>query len=204
MQSYCYIFGLFSVMFISVASSDIAGKNSKGAYREDEVPDKSIDKRQGGYNNNNLQNTNQYNVNPYQYDYKGYQDQYWTGQSVKDYDSVERKEAVDEVFTSGGVDRQDLFGGDSAIAIGLAVLAGVAAGVSLAWNTQQPSTSDFDALKTRVASLESDQTSICTAVKSVTNADDGLTTIGGGYNSDSTGEGQYMTNLAAVGTPTCS
>jgi len=204
MKYYLYIFGLFGVMVVSVASSDMADKNTKWTNREDAALDKSIDKRQGGYSNN-IQNANQYNVNPYQYDYKGYQNQYWNGQSLSDYDSGENKEAVDEAFTSGGLDRQDLFGDDmmSMFAVALAAFAAGAASYALIQNANQES--EFDSVKSRLSSLESDQTSICTSVTALTNADSGLTSIGNGvYNTDGTGEQAYLVNLAKVANPTCS
>jgi len=111
MQNYIYILGLFSMILISVASSDIEKKSSKMSYIEDTDPDKAIDKRQGGYSNNSPYSY-QYNANPYQYDYKGYQNQYSNGVLTKNDDSAENKEGVDGAFTSDGLDRQDLFGGD--------------------------------------------------------------------------------------------
>ena len=47
----------------------------------------------------------------------------------------------------------------------LAIGAAIGAAAALAWNTQQPSTSDFNKLKDRVTSLETDQTAICTTVR---------------------------------------
>jgi len=192
-------FGLFSITLISVASSDIAKTDSNRAYPEDVGPDNLIDKRQGGYS------TNQYNVNPYQYDYSGYQNQYSNGISSKNYDSADNKEGVDGAFTSDGLDRQDVFGGDalSLFAAGLAAGAAIAATVGLIQNSQQTSTNDFNALKDRVSSLESDQTSICTSVKAVTSADDGKT-ISGNFDNNVAAESGYLSALAAAASPTCS
>merc|ERR1712226_83626 len=204
MKYYLYIFGLFSAMLVSVSSSDIADKNTKIPYREDAAPDTSIDKRQGGYSNN-IQEANQYNVNPYQYDYKGYQNQYWNGQSLSDYDSAEKNGDVDETFTSGGLDRQDLLGGDTMMAFGVGALvtafAAGAATYALIQNSQQESDIDsingkINDITTRVSSLESDQTSICTSVKAFAAADDGKT-ISATYDVGTALESGYLAALVA-------
>jgi len=190
MESCSYIFGLISVIFLSVASASIQEDKS---HQEEAI---DIDKRQGTYQN-------QYSNYPYNYEYNNNQNQYSKGASKNSYDVVEKNYAIDEPFSSSELDRQDIFGGDSALAIGLAALAGVAAGAALVWNTQQTSNSDFDDLKSRVASLESDQTNICTAIKSVGDASSGKT-IADGYTDDAAGERGFLVALAAVSTPTCS
>ena len=53
------------------------------------------------------------------------------------------------------------------ISVGVGFFAGVAASVALVQNAQQ--TSDYDALKSRVSSLETDQTSLCTTVRDYPN-----------------------------------
>jgi len=204
-MQYCgYIFGLFSVMLISVAASDKAETNSNGAYREDVDYDNLIDKRQGVYGNN-VPYTNQHNVNPYQYDYKGYQNQYYDDLSAKDYGSPDNKEGAEAAFTSEGLDRQDVFGDDAItfFGVGIAVGAAVASAIALIQNSQQTSTEDFDALKARVTSLETDQTSICTVVKSVATASDGKT-VDLVVNDGSTNEAGFIQALSQVSSPTCS
>jgi len=65
MHRYSHIFVLLSMTLMSKASSDIATEN---LHNTESV--KSIDKRQGGYqNNDNI-------ASPYQYEYNGYQNQY--------------------------------------------------------------------------------------------------------------------------------
>merc|ERR1719273_2531703 len=62
------------------------------------------------------------------------------------------------------------------ISMGIGFFGGVAAAVALVQNAQQ--TSDVDSLKSRVSSLESDQTNICTTVKSFQTASSGKTITG--------------------------
>lgn len=194
MHRYSHIFVLLSVTLVSKTSSDLATENLQSTESVN-----SFDKRQGGYSNSDPNN-----VSPYQYEYNGYQSQY-SNEVSQNYKHNKNTHDISDPFSSTVAERQDIFGGDSAIAIGLAALAGVAAGAALVWNTQQTSNSDFDDLKARVSSLESDQTSICTAVKSVVTADDGLADIDlGSYSTGSTGEAQWITNVAAVASPTCS
>jgi len=84
---------------------------------------------------------------------------------------------------------------------GLTLFAAGAATVALVQNAQQ--TTDFDALKSRVSTTETDQTSICTTVKAFQSSSSGKT-ITGGYTETSTTELGYLTALAAVTAPTCS
>jgi len=87
------------------------------------------------------------------------------------------------------------------ISMGIGFFGGVAAAVALVQNAQQ--TSDVDSLKSRVSSLESDQTNICTTVKSFQTASSGKT-ITGAYTDTTTTESGYLAALAAVTAPTCS
>lgn len=81
------------------------------------------------------------------------------------------------------------------ISVGIGFFAGVAAAVALAQNANQES---------RISALESDQTNMCTAIKSFTSADSGLTFTNAGVTTGSSGNLQYLVNLAAVTAPSCS
>jgi len=176
------IFGLISVMLLSFTSASIY---------EDKLHDGDkvapIDKRQGGYRNN-LPSSSNYNTNPYNYENNNY---------IND--------AQDLSGYQDGLERQDDFTGDtlSIFAAGLAAGAAIAATIALIQNSNQPSTDDFNSLKDRVSSLETDQTSICTSVKAFASADDGKT-IDAGYDATTTAELGYLTALAAAASPTCS
>merc|ERR1712141_426478 len=86
------------------------------------------------------------------------------------------------------------------ISMGIGFFGGVAAAVALVQNAQQ--TSDYDALKSRVSSLESDQTNICTTVTSMTTADSGISNVGGSYVTSE--DGAWLTKFVAIASPTCS
>lgn len=116
---------------------------------------------------------------------------------------TKNEQDVSGSFTSDAIDRQDAFGDGtmSMFAIGLAAFAAGAATFALIQNAQQAT--DNDSLKARVTSLESDQTNICTTVKSFSTADDGFT-INDSFTNSLTGEQGYIKSLAAVASPTCS
>jgi len=88
------------------------------------------------------------------------------------------------------------------ISVGVGFLAGIGVAVALWQNAEQ--TSDVVSLKSRVSSLETDQTSICTTVKSFQSAQSGKTVALGTYGVTSSLEAGYLVALAAVTAPTCS
>jgi len=100
------------------------------------------------------------------------------------------------------VERQDEILPEGFAAI-LAVGAAIGAAAALAWNTQQASNSELDKVKDRLTSLETDQTSMCTSVKSFAAANSGVT-ITGTYTETTAGEQGYLQALLAVASPTCS
>merc|ERR1719350_1882647 len=82
---------------------------------------------------------------------------------------------------------------------GLTLFAAGAATVALVQNAQ--TTSDVDGIKSRLSTTETDQTSICTAVKAVATANSGTTIDYTSYTATSTGEAGFLTALAAVSSP---
>jgi len=105
--------------------------------------------------------------NPYQY--SSNQENHYANNQVtsNNYNPTKNEQDVSGSFTSDAIDRQDAFGDGMMPMFALGLLAAFGAGaatVALVQNAQQAT--DYDDLKGRVASLESDQTNICTAVKS--------------------------------------
>jgi len=167
-----------------------------------------INKRQGGYGENNHY-SNQYRqtyhnqLNPRPND--GSANSPYLYASTNNYNTLSDEVDSSDLYSSTGLERQDSFADDglSLFAAGLAAGAAIAATIALIQNSNQPSTDDFNSLKDRVSSLESDQTSICTSVKAFAAADDGKT-ISAGYDAVDAGELGYLTALAAAASPTCS
>jgi len=165
----------------------------------------SVDKRQGSYDNN-VPSGNEYSNSPYNYELSNYQNQYSNAGSKYNYNPEEVGHGGDDYSASSAADRQDALGGDfmSILTFGLAAFAAGGVAVSLWQNAQQAE--DIDTLKeltSRISSLETDQTSICTSVKAFASADDGKT-IDGGYDDGGSTESGYLKALAAAASPTCS
>jgi len=141
--------------------------------------------------------------NPYQYS-SNQENQYANNQVTSNhYNPTKNDQDVSSSYTSDAVDRQDAFGDGTMtmFAIGLAAFAAGAGTFALIQNAQQAT--DYDSLKGRVASLESDQTNICTAVKSFATADDAFV-IDTTLTNDPANEAGYVNALANVASPTCS
>jgi len=190
-------FGLIAIISIAVTNADIG--EEKGHNVE------SVDKRQGSYDNN-IPSGNEYGNSPYNYELSSYQKQYSNDATKYNYNPDEVGQRADDYFTSTAGDRQDALGGDfmSILTFGLAAFAAGGVAVSLWQNAQQAE--DIDTLKeltSRVSSLETDQTSICTSVKAFASADDGIT-ISGNYDDGGALESGYLKALAAASSPTCS
>jgi len=197
MQHNSYIFGLISVMLLALTAASIHEDKVQGG---DQVA--SIDKRQGGYTNS-LPSSSNYNTNPYNYEYSNHRNQYSNEVPNSNYNSINDEQDLSDY--QAALERQDDFTGDtlSIFAAGLAAGAAIAATIALIQNSNQPSTDDFNSLKDRVSSLETDQTSICTSVKAFASADDGKT-IAGAYDAGDATESGYLIALAAAASPTCS
>jgi len=199
MQYNSYTFGLISAMLLSFTAASIHEDRVQAG---DQVA--SIDKRQGGYRNN-LPSSSNYNTNPYNYENSNYRNQYSNEEPNNNYNTLSNEVDSSDLYSRTGLERQDGFGDDglSLFAAGLAAGAAIAATIALIQNSNQPSIDDFNGIKDRLSSLETDQTSMCTSIKAVTSADSGKT-ITGTYDVGDTTESGYLIALAAVASPTCS
>lgn len=176
------IFSLAWMLFACSVSSESDFDNISNGVTGDEIL-----KKTGDYSSNQ-----HYPNNDYQY--------YNAEQNSGNY------QGSNDIAPSGSsdsypIERQDEILPEGAAAI-LAIGAAIGAAAALAWNTQQASNSDLDKLKTRVTSLETDQTSICTQAKALGAASSGLTLDGSGYTTSTSGA--FEVKLAAISSPTCS
>jgi len=169
-----------------------------------------ITKKQGGYSDNSPYSNQYYNNQQNQYSNNAYVkvvdgNSPYQYASTNNYNPTSNTNDLNDLFSSTAAERQDFLEGDtlSIFAAGLAAGAAIASTIALIQNSQQPSTDDFNKLKDRVSSLETDQTSICTSVKAFASADDGKT-IATTYDQNSDAELGYLQALAAAASPTCS
>lgn len=212
------IFGMVCMTLVCGASPEVSQdkSNQKNSHEE-------IDKRQGEpYSNIRIQSypdqnthystqfpsnyVNQYSNSPYQYHTpsNNYDHDSSNSHSV---DNIDRQDALESrmaIIESDILARQDTEGLMSMLGIGVAIFAAGAASYALIQNAQQATDIDsLNGLKGRVSSLESDQTNICTTVKSVATASDGKTIdLVLGSNADE--ESGFIKALADITSPTCS